>query len=149
MSGRNASRASLKEVDHVGGSSQGRQDSSIQASRLTLAEQALAIKPFWAKLNDDERNELLSLTLTALRQTASKSDAAVPSHQTLTGSLEELLEGLTRSDDRHLWERWQWDSQGSLFISATAFRQVSVAACQCTTLSILALLLHHWYLAPL
>jgi len=47
-------------------------------------------------------------------------------HQALTGSLEE---GLTRLGDGHLWERWQWDSQGSLFTSATAFRQELI--CQC------------------
>jgi len=61
------------------------QGNSIQASHPTLSEQALAIKPFWAELNNDERNELLSLSLTALRQTASKSNATLPS---------ELLAGL-------------------------------------------------------
>jgi hypothetical protein len=55
------------------------QGDMVQASRPTLSEQALAIKPFWAGLKNDERNELLSLSLTALRQTASKSNATLPS----------------------------------------------------------------------
>ena len=65
------------------------QGNNVQA-RPTLSEQALAINPFWAELNNDERSELLSLSLTALRQNASKSNTTLPS---------ELLAG----QPVHLW----------------------------------------------
>ncbi|KAL0044737.1 hypothetical protein WJX82_007606 [Trebouxia sp. C0006] len=118
----NTKTANRTEGNCDDGSSAGRQGDMVQASWPTLSEQALAINPFWAGLKNDESNELLSLSLTALRQTASKSNAILPRQQTLTSSLEEFLEGLKPSGGRHLWERWQWDSQGSLFTSATAFR---------------------------
>jgi len=65
------------------------QGNNVQASRPTLSEQALAIKPFWAELINDERSELLSLSLTALRQSASKSNAILPS-ELLAGQLVHL-----------------------------------------------------------
>jgi len=47
------------------------QGDMVQASRPTLSEQALAINPFWAGLKNDERNELLSLSLTCGKLQAS------------------------------------------------------------------------------
>ncbi len=55
------------------------QGNSVQTAWPTLSEQALAITRFWAELINDERSELLSLSLTELRQGASKSNITLPS----------------------------------------------------------------------